>query len=267
MRTVKQLIDLKGRVAFITGGAGHLGFVAAETLAQMGSKIILLDVNQDQCVQKARALQKKYRVIAFPVVVDLANEEEVRLVSGMVQKQFGALDILVHCAALVGTSHLKGWAVPFEQQNMDTWRRAIEINLTSAFLLVQSCRNLLLKSKSSSVINISSIYGLVGPDMDLYKGTPLGNPAAYAASKGGLLQLTRWLATNLAPKTRVNAISLGGVFRNHKEPFLTKYKNRTPLKRMAGEEDLKGAIAYLASDLSQYVTGHNLVVDGGWTAW
>ena len=101
----------------------------------------------------------------------------------------------------------------------------------------------------------------------MYKGTGLGNPAAYGASKGGLLQLTKWLATTLAPDIRVNAISLGGVFRNHKEPFLSRYESRTPLKRMAKEEDVKGAAVYLASDLSGYVTGQNLVVDGGWTVW
>ncbi len=267
MQTLKQLMNLKGRTALITGGAGHLGFVTAATLAEMGSKIILLDVNKDLCVQKIRELQRKYHIKAFPCVVDLAKEQDVRGVSDIVKKYFGSLDILVNCAALVGTSHLKGWAVPFKQQNLDTWRLALEINLTSIFLLVQSCRNLLLQSKHSSIINISSIYGMVGPDLSLYEDTGLGNPAAYAASKGGLLQLTRWLATSLAPQTRVNAISLGGVFRNHKQPFLARYKNRTPLKRMAQEEDLKGAVAYLASDLSNYVTGHNLVVDGGWTAW
>jgi NAD(P)-dependent dehydrogenase (short-subunit alcohol dehydrogenase family) len=103
--------------------------------------------------------------------------------------------------------------------------------------------------------------------MSLYAGTDLGNPAAYAVSKGGLLQLTRWLTTNLAPKVRVNAITIGGIARNQDPAFVAKYTNRTPLRRMATEEDLKGAITYLASDLSAYVTGQNLVVDGGWTAW
>ena len=103
--------------------------------------------------------------------------------------------------------------------------------------------------------------------MRLYEGTVMGNPAAYGASKGGLLQLTRWLATVMAPAVRVNAITPGGVWRNQPEPFRTRYEERTPLRRMATEEDLKGAIAYLASDLSSYVTGHNLVVDGGWTTW
>ena len=108
---------------------------------------------------------------------------------------------------------------------------------------------------------------MVGPDMRLYENTPVGNPAAYAASKGGLLQLTRWLATVLAPDVRVNAITPGGVWRDQPTEFYERYVGSTPLRRMATEEDLKGAVAYLASDLSAYVTGHNLVVDGGWTAW
>jgi NAD(P)-dependent dehydrogenase (short-subunit alcohol dehydrogenase family) len=107
----------------------------------------------------------------------------------------------------------------------------------------------------------------VGPDFQLYEGTPLANPAAYGVSKAGLLQLVRYLATALAPGVRVNAISPGGVERGQPEVFQARYRERTPLGRLASEEDLKGAIAYLASDLSSYVTGHNLVVDGGWTAW
>src|SRR5437870_1912890 len=114
---------------------------------------------------------------------------------------------------------------------------------------------------------IGSIYGVVGPDLALYEGTPLGNPAAYAASKGGLLQFTRWLATSLAPRVRVNMLSPGGVERGQAEQFRTRYVAKTPLARMATEEDFKGAVAYLASDLSAYVTGQNLIVDGGWTTW
>jgi NAD(P)-dependent dehydrogenase (short-subunit alcohol dehydrogenase family) len=117
------------------------------------------------------------------------------------------------------------------------------------------------------VINIGSIYGLLGPDMRLYDGTEMGNPAYYAAAKGGIVQLTRYWATTLAPEVRVNCVAPGGVWRQQPDSFHERYKSRTPLRRMATEEDLKGAVAYLSSDLSAYVTGHILVVDGGWTAW
>ena len=143
----------------------------------------------------------------------------------------------------------------------------MRVNLTSAFLLVQAARTYLKTSRSSSVIFIGSIYGLVGPDMRIYNGTEMANPAAYAASKGGLLQLARYLAAILAPDVRVNTITAGGVKRGQPESFRKGYIDKTPLKRMATEEDFKGAAAYLASDLSAYVTGHNLVVDGGWTTW
>jgi NAD(P)-dependent dehydrogenase (short-subunit alcohol dehydrogenase family) len=222
---------------------------------------------RESCAATASRVKKSYGVETLPLVVDLSDEEAVRSVPTTLVERFGRLDILVNCAALVGTSELKGWAVPFPEQRSDTWRLALEVNLTAAFVLVQACAGALATSGNGSVINMGSIYGMAGPDMGLYKDTPLGNPAAYAASKGGLLQLTRYLATVLAPRVRVNAISPGGVWRNQPEAFHQRYVSRTPLGRMATEEDLKGAVAYLASDLSAYVTGHNLVVDGGWTAW
>ena len=148
-----------------------------------------------------------------------------------------------------------------------TWRRALEVNLTSAFALSQACQFLLEKSTSASIINIGSIYGFLGPDLSLYESTDMNNPAAYAASKGGLLQLTRWMATALAPKIRVNSISPGGISRGQPQAFVDRYVSRTPLKRMGREEDLQGAIIYLATDMSSWVTGQNLIVDGGWSSW
>jgi len=177
------------------------------------------------------------------------------------------MDILLNNAAYVGTSGLTGWAVPFEQQTSDTWRKAMEVNLTAVFNLTQASREALIASGHGSIINIASIYGIVGPNLDLYEGTSMGNPAAYAASKGGLVQFTRWCATVLAPQIRVNAITPGGISRNQSETFLERYVSRTPMKRMGTEEDFQGAIVYLASDLSKYVTGHNLIVDGGFSVW
>lgn len=133
--------------------------------------------------------------------------------------------------------------------------------------MIQAAQEALAASGHGSVVLFASMYGLVGPDMRLYDGTAMANPAGYGASKGGLLQLTRYLATTLGPHVRVNAISPGGVWRDQPQAFQQRYVARTPMGRMATEQDLKGAVAYLASDLSAYVTGHNLVVDGGWTSW
>lgn len=267
MKSVKDLMNLQGRVALITGGAGHLGAVIAAALAELGANIAILDLSQMRADEVCQHLYKMYGVETLPLAVDLANESAIQTVPQLTLNRFARLDILINCAAFVGTSNLKGWAVPLAEQSPATWRAALEVNLTAPFVLTQACAEALAASGHGAVINISSIYGLVGPDMHLYEDTPLGNPAAYAASKGGLLQLTRWLATVLAPQVRVNAITPGGIWRNQPDPFYERYVERTPLKRMATEEDFKGAVAYLASDLSAYVTGHNLVVDGGWTAW
>lgn len=267
MRSIEELMDLKGRVALVTGGGGHLGAAICETLAELGAANVVLDVSVGACSSVAAGIHERYGVATLPLALDLSREEELRSVSEVVLAHFGRLDILVNCAALVGASELPGWSVPFRDQRADTWRLALEVNLTAPFLLVQTCAESLAASGHGSVINIGSIYGIVGPDFRLYEDTGLGNPAAYGATKGGLLQLTRWLATALAPAVRVNAISPGGVWRAQPDVFCDRYIQRTPLQRMAREEDLKGAVAYLASDLSAYVTGQNLAVDGGWTVW
>lgn len=267
MKSLKELMNLKGRVALIAGGAGHIGSVMASALAELGAHVVLLDNDKTKCDGKVKIISDLYNIEAFSLKVDLSEEKEVRSVPEHILKKFGRLDILVNSAALVGISKLKGWSVPFDEQSADTWRKALEVNLTSVFVLTQVCKELLSASNNGSIINIGSVYGMLGPDMGLYEDTNMGNPAAYAASKGGILQLTRWLATVLAPSIRVNAITPGGVFRNHKEPFLQRFLKHIPLKRMATEEDFKGAVAYLASDMSLYVTGHNLIVDGGWTVW
>lgn len=260
-------MDLTGRVAVVTGGAGHIGFAMCQGLAELGAKIVLIDVNKEALEEKAATLRADFKIEVLSLVVDLTNDEQIRTVPEQIKKEFSRLDILIHCAALVGTSALKGWALPFLEQSVDTWRLALEVNLTAVFSLTQACTPLLEKSGHGSIITIGSLYGVVGPDMRLYEGTNLGNPAAYSASKGGIVQFTRWLATTLAPNIRVNAISPGGVFRGHTEPFLSNYLKRVPLNRMATEEDLVGVAVYLASDLSAYVTGQNIMVDGGWTAW
>ncbi|MCC7446578.1 MAG: SDR family oxidoreductase [Anaerolineae bacterium] len=267
MRSLQDLMNLKGRVALITGGAGQIGAALGAALAELGAAIAVLDLQQDGCGQVCQQLHDTYNIETLPLVVDLADAPAVRAVPDAVLARFGRLDILINCAALVGTSALKGWGTPFLDQNADTWRLALEVNLTAAFVLTQACTPALKESRHGSIINFSSIYGVVGPDMSLYEGTAMGNPAAYAVSKGGILQFTRWLAAVLAPHIRVNAITPGGVWRDQAEQFHQRYVARTPLRRMATEEDLKGATAYLASDLSAYVTGHNLIVDGGWTAW
>lgn len=260
-------MDLTGRTALITGGAGHIGMAFAEALAEVGASVALLDIDAERTAEAAETLAGKYGVKSVGLAVDLSDEAAVVAAPVQVAETLGGLDVVVNCAGFVGTSNLSGWVTSFEKQSVDTWRDALEVNLTAPFALIQAATPYLRESGHGSVINIGSTYGVVGPDMSLYEGTPMGNPAAYAASKGGLTQLTRWLATTLAPDIRVNCISPGGVHRGQPEAFVERYEARTPLGRMGTEEDMKGALLYLASDLSAYVTGQNIMVDGGWTAW
>ncbi len=266
-RTLKELMDLSERVVLVTGGGGHIGGEAAAAVAELGAAVALVDVDEAGCEKAAESLTKQFGIETAIFPVDLAEQETLQALPGRIVDQFGRLDAIVNAAAFVGTLVLEGWTVPFEKQSIDTWRSALEVNLTSVFVLVQAAAKSLQVSGRGSIINIASIYGMVGPDMRLYEGTALGNPAAYGVSKGGLLQLTRWLATVLAPDIRVNAVTPGGIQRMQPDVFIDKYLEKVPLGRMAVEEDIKGAVAYLASDLSAYVTGQNIVVDGGWTVW
>lgn len=267
MERIQNLISLDGRVALITGGGGHIGSTVAAAMAELGADLVLLDHQSERCRKTTSRLRRRFDTTVESVVADLRDEEAVRSVPDRVEASLGRLDILVHSAALTGEAGGSGYAVPFQDQESDAWREALEVNLTSIFNLTQAAAGLLADSSSSSIVNIGSIYGVVGPDPRLYEGLEMGNPAAYAASKGGLLQLTRWLATTLAPEIRVNAVSPGGVRRQQDEEFRRRYEDRTPLGRMAREEDVAAAVIFLASDMSRYVTGQNLMVDGGWTAW
>lgn len=266
-RDVAELANLSGRSAVVTGGAGHIGSVVADALAEQGAAVAVVDIDQDRCAQVAATISDRRGVDAYAVATDLTDEAATRRVPEIVLARTGRIDVLVHAAALMSNDPLPNWTTPFEDQGVDVWRRALEVNLTSTFVLTQACTPALRIHGTGTVICFGSIYGMVGPDWRIYDGTDMGNAAGYAASKGGVIQLTRWLATSLAPDIRVNCMSPGGVSRQHPDPFREAYEQRTPLRRMATEEDLKGAAVFLASDLSGYVTGHNLVVDGGWTAW
>lgn len=267
MSTLKELRDLSGRRALITGATGGLGRVFADTLAELGADLILVDLPSADFQPLSKSLIKDWgvKVEIHPCDLEKQNQRS-ELIEKLKNSGLG-LNILVNNAAFVGTSDLPGWGVPFEDQSVDTWRRALEVNLTAVFDLCKGLHPLLKSAQGATVVNIASIYGLYGPDWSLYEGTNMSNPAAYGASKGGLIQLTRWLATTIAPEVRVNAISPGGIFRNQPEDFVKRYEVKTPLGRMASEDDFRGALAYLASDFSKFVTGQVLQVDGGWGSW
>lgn len=267
MRTIKQMLSMEGRVAVVTGGCGHIGRAIADGLAEQGCNILLIDRAEDALKATCSALGERWGVHVEGLAVDLENAEARVYIAPFVSERFGRADVLVNNAGFVGDSQMTGWVVPFERQSIETWRRAVEVNVTAGFHLSQLLAPMLKEHGCGSIVNVASIYGLLGPDMSLYDGTTMGNPAAYAVSKGGVIQLTRWMSTVLAPDIRVNCISPGGVARNQPQVFVDKYVARTPLKRMGEEDDFKGAALYFSSDVSAWVTGQNLVVDGGWSAW
>ena len=267
MATLRELSNLKGRQALITGAAGGLGQIFAETLAELGADLILVDLHGTDLDDLADRLIKSWGIDIKNVYCDLENQDQRLALIKQVASFKSGLNILVNNAALVGASDLEGWSVPFEDQSIDTWRRATEINLTAVFDLCQGLLPLMKNATGANIVNIASIYGSYGPDWSLYKDTEMGNPAAYAATKGGLIQFTRWLATTISPAVRVNAISPGGVLRDQPKSFQNRYESKVPMARMASEQDFKGALAFLSTDLSAYVTGHILEVNGGWGVW
>jgi NAD(P)-dependent dehydrogenase (short-subunit alcohol dehydrogenase family) len=266
MKSISQLLDMHNRSALITGACGGLGAVFSETISELGGDIFLVDIPGSNFTELTQKLNKyDNKVVCLECNLE-SEEDRIKLIK-TVKSDENSLDVLINNAAFGGTSNLEGWVTNFEDQTLESWRRAIEVNLTSAFDLSKAFAPLLKKSGKGSIINIASIYGVNGPDLSLYQDTLMGNPAAYAASKGGLIQLTRWLSTVLAPDIRVNSVSPGGVLRNQPQKFIDRYESKTPLRRMASEEDFKGIIAYLSTDSSSYVTGENILVDGGFSAW
>lgn len=263
-----ELTNLRGQTAVVTGGAGGLASCFCEVLAELGADLVLLDRNADALEEVAGRIWEKYGTKVTPVKVDLENEKSLHKAVDRILKGQSQIEILINCAAFVGSSNLEGWVGPFEEQSAETWRRAFEVNLTAAFTLCQRFAPALKASGNGRIINIGSIYGVSAPDFGLYKDLPgMGNPAAYACSKAGLVQLTKWLSTALAPEVRVNCLSPGGVFSIQSEEFVRRYAAKTPLGRMADSKDIAGVVAFLATDLSRYMTGQNLMVDGGWTVW
>jgi NAD(P)-dependent dehydrogenase (short-subunit alcohol dehydrogenase family) len=267
MNNIKDLMSLRGCTALITGANGNLGRVMSNALGEIGADLLLVDINASGLELFASELEKKWGIKAETYLSNLEEESERTNLIEIISNSGKSLEVLINNAAFVGSSEIEGWSTPFENQSLNAWRRALELNLTCTFHLCQGLMPLLEKSGRGSIINIASIYGHLGPNWSLYDGTTMANPAGYSASKGAVIQFSRWLATTVAPRVRVNSISPGGIVRNQPKVFVDKYITRTPLHRMANENDFIGAIAYLSTNLSSYVTGHDLVVDGGFSSW
>lgn len=252
-------------VAAITGGAGHIGQAIARKLAGRGVLIAVLDKNADAGRAFAAELEAAHPGDHRFIDADLMQPESFAAIRAQIESAFGRLDYLVNNAAFYDDA--PGWGVPFALEGYEAWLKVMRVNLLAPFFLAQALHPLLEKSDDASIVNIGTMYSAVGPDWGLYEGTDMTNPAAYSASKGGLLSTTRWLATALAPKVRVNMVSPGGIERGQNAQFLERYNKRTPLGRMGTENDISGMVSLLLSPEGAYITGQHMLIDGGWTAW
>ncbi len=255
-------INFNKKFSIVLGGSGHIGLATTECLLEHGSHVLVIDKNLKSIPQ---SIKRKYKSKLFLLETDITNNDDLEIIDKFLNSKKKHIDILINSVALVGSSKLKGWNEDFKKQKKESWDKAIETNLTSVFFLIQRLAKYYKKNKSTSIINISSIYGLYPPKLGIYKNTEIHNPAAYSVSKAGINYMTKWLAVHLAPNVRVNTISPGGIIRNQSKTFIKQYASQTLMNRMATENDLIGAIIFLASDMSLYVTGQNIVIDGGWS--
>ncbi len=282
-RSLPELFDLSGRVAVVTGGAGLLGAEFCRTLAEAGAGVIVADLDAPAASRLAEALCGDGRR-AVPVETDVTSLPSVQGMVAVALQAFGRLDILVNSAALdpkfdpqhrpavgAGLRPAPMGTNAFEDFPLEAWNQAVAVNLTGVFLCCQAAVQPMLAQGSGVIINLCSIYGLAGPDQRTYQlpgQPPQYKPVYYSVTKAGILGLTRYLATYYAGKNiRVNALSPGGVFNGHDEQFVKAYSARAVMGRMAEKDEMNGALLFLASEASAYMTGSNLVVDGGWTAW
>lgn len=277
MPTVLDRFNLKGRAVLITGGAGFLADAFARALAEAGAHIVLADVRGEEVSACANALERTLNIQVIGVKADITDPKSVTAMVERVKQAYGRIDALVNNAALdpkFDPENVGKHTAPFEEYPLDAWQKSLEADLTGAFLCAQAVAPVMKTQLQGGVIvNISSIYGLVGPDQRLYVSERPDvprtyKPPSYSASKAALDGFTRYLAAYYAgANVRVNTLTFGGVSHEHSDEFVRKYGARTPLGRMMNLEEVGAPLLFLVSDASSYMTGANLVVDGGWTAW
>lgn len=269
----KNLFDLSGKTAIVTGGLGILGRCFCEGLAEFGANVAVVDLDEKPAVEFAQVLMSEFKVKSLGIGSDVSDPASVAEMVSRVVQFFGEVHIL-HNNAASKSADLNAFFAPLEQYALEEWRRIMSVNLDGMFLTAQAVgRQMAIQGKGGSIIQTSSIYGILAPDMRIYEGSfylgrQINTPVVYSVSKAGVVGLTKYLAAYWAPKgIRVNTLTPGGVESGQNDTFKERYSARIPLNRMAHAEELVGALLFLATDASTYVTGQNLIVDGGLSAW
>ena len=270
----QDLFSVTGKVVVVTGGCGQLGRQFTRALIERGARVAVFDLEPQRSASAEHHIGSGNPDDLLTVKVDVTRRDSIEAGLAAVKSKWGPPHALINNAALDSPPNAPAEETgPFETYPETSWDRVMQVNAKGVFLCCQVIGGLMADSEGGSIINISSIYGLVSPDQRIYEyrrttGTQFFKPVAYSASKSSILNLSRYLATYWAEKkVRVNTLTLAGVFNDQDEQFLEKYCARLPLGRMAREDEYNGAIIFLISDASSYMTGANMIIDGGWTAW
>lgn len=267
--------SLDGKIAVVTGALGLIGKQHCYALAEAGANVVVTDMNQEKCVAFSDELSNVFQRKMLGVGADITKADSLKALRDAILKTFGKIDVLVNNAAINDMFENPTAATElskFENYPLELWQKSLDVNVTGVFLCSQILGTEMAKRGSGSIINVASTYGIVAPDQSIYKkpdgSQPFWKSAAYPTTKGAVISFTRFLAAYWGNKgVRVNTLSPGGVENAQDDYFVKNYSAKTMLGRMAEPTDYKGAIVFLASDASAYMTGANLVVDGGWTAW
>ncbi len=252
-----NIFSCKNKTAIVAGGCGLIGREIVQGLSQHGARVYIADLD-DIGAQKLIGDN-----IAFSPL-DISQEDSVRTFVQRVLKESGRVDILVNCVY----PRSQDWGAKYEDVGSDSWNLNVDHHLGGYFIMSKEVSLIMRNQGGGSIINVASIYGVVAPDFSIYEGTEMTMPVAYASIKAGIIALTRYIATYYGRyNVRANTVSPGGIFDSQDDAFVNKYARRTPLGRMGTPGEVVGAVIYLASDAASFVTGHNLIVDGGWTAW
>jgi len=264
----KNYFDLEGKVALITGGAGLLGEQHAIALGGYGAKVYVADIDFTLLQTRFASISEKLEFECTLVKLDVTSEAHWQDTCDMIIKQEGRIDILVNNAGFTNTTLSSDFSKPADTFPLEAWDAILQVNLTGSFLGCKSVGARMLKQRAGSIINIASLYGVVSPNHPIYRDTGISQPVAYSVSKSGIIGLTKYLGTLWAKEgVRVNCLTPGGVFDQHKDPFLQRFNELNPIGKMLDKRELRGGLVFLASDASSHVVGHNLIIDGGWTSW